>query len=44
MDQITVRPFRYSDLDAIIGIAHASFAEEMIVQGITPTAFEQQMR
>jgi hypothetical protein len=44
MDQITVRPFRYSDLDAIIRIAHASFAEEMIVQGVTPAAFEQQMR
>lgn len=39
-----IRPFRYSDIDALIEIAKVSFAEEYTLQGATPESFIQQIR
>lgn len=39
-----IRPFRYSDLDALIKIAEISFADEYRLQGATPEGFIQQIR
>lgn len=44
MNTIIIRPLRYTDLNALVQIANVSFAEEFIAQGMTPTAFAQQLR
>ena len=44
MDDLTIRPFDYNDLNALIDIAELSFAEEMRAQGMTPQDFIRQVR
>ncbi|MCP5094317.1 MAG: GNAT family N-acetyltransferase [Chloroflexi bacterium] len=44
MNPIKIRPFRYTDLDAIIQIAEHSFAAEYTAQGMTPANFARQIR
>jgi len=44
MNDLTIRPFRYTDLDAVLAIARESFADEMTAQGINPDDFEQHLR
>jgi ribosomal protein S18 acetylase RimI-like enzyme len=39
-----IRPFRHSDLDAVIEITRLSFAEEQIARGSTPENFARQVR
>lgn len=39
-----IRPFCYSDLDALIKIAKVSFSDEYRLQGATPESFIQQIR
>ncbi len=39
---MTIRLFRYTDLDALIHIAKASFAEEYVARGETPESFIRQ--
>ncbi len=43
-DNVHIRPFRYSDVDALVQIAAVAFAEEMRAQGITPEGFIGQVR
>jgi ribosomal protein S18 acetylase RimI-like enzyme len=40
----TIRPFHYTDLDALIQIATISFAEEYTIQGATPDSFTREIR
>jgi len=44
MDNVHIRPFRYSDIDALVQIATIAFAEEMRAQGMTPEGFIGQVR
>jgi GNAT superfamily N-acetyltransferase len=39
-----IRPFHYSDLDQVIGIAKVSFADEQLARGGTPESFAHQIR
>jgi len=40
----TIRPFRHTDLDALIGIAEVSFAEEFTARGSSPDSFANEIR
>ncbi len=42
--ELVIREFRYADLDALITIAKASFAEEYIASGQSPDSFVRQVR
>jgi len=44
MNKIQIRNFRYNDVDALLDIAQVSFSDEMAAEGMTPEAFEQQVR
>jgi len=41
---MNIRPFRYTDLEALIRIAEVSFAEEYTARGETPASFARQVR
>ncbi len=41
---MNIRPFRYTDIDALIEIAQVSFAEEYTLRGGTPDSFINQIR
>lgn len=41
---MNIRPFRYTDLDALSHIAEVSFAEEHTVRGETPESFARQVK
>ena len=44
MNDLKIRNFKYTDVDAFIRISKLSFAEETLASGITPEDFEQETR
>ena len=44
MNDITIRKFKYTDVDDFIRLSKLSFAEEALANGITPEDFEQETR
>ena len=44
MNDLTIRKFKYTDVDDFIRLSKLSFAEEALANGITPEDFEQETR
>jgi ribosomal protein S18 acetylase RimI-like enzyme len=44
MNDVTIRKFKYTDIDDFILLSKISFAEESLAEGITPEDFEQETR
>ena len=44
MNDVTIRKFKYTDVDDFIRLSKISFAEESLAEGISPEDFEQETR